>query len=251
MCTISIVPIDNGYRVMHSRDELRSRSPEQAPAWRMLENGKTACWPTDTDAGGTWVAVREDGFYLGLVNLNLTDDELDADLPEVFHISRGTLIPMLMEADDLHDALKRLTSMDLRGMKPFRLLLVGPAEEGGFASAIARFGGSEVTLPAPLEPVVRPRCLASSGLGDHLVQCRLPLFREMVVPDPSPENQRAFHFHQWPDKLEYSVLMSRENARTSSVTSVEHTGTDLPNVVYESVAEACPEADPVGSEMLQ
>ncbi|HCT45268.1 MAG TPA: hypothetical protein DF699_08655, partial [Phycisphaerales bacterium] len=123
---------------MHSRDELRSRSPEQAPAWRMLENGKTACWPTDTDAGGTWVAVREDGFYLGLVNLNLTDDQLDADLPEVFHISRGTLIPMLMEADDLHDALKRLTSMDLRGMKPFRLLLVGPAEEGGFASAIAR-----------------------------------------------------------------------------------------------------------------
>lgn len=125
MCTISIVPIDNGYRVMHSRDELRSRSPEQAPAWRMLENGKTACWPTDTDAGGTWVAVREDGFYLGLVNLNATDEELDADRPEQTHISRGTLIPMLMEADDVHDALKRLTTMGLRGMKPFRLLLVG------------------------------------------------------------------------------------------------------------------------------
>lgn len=236
---------------MHSRDELRSRSPEQAPAWRMLENGLRACWPTDTDAGGTWVAVREDGFYLGLVNLNASDAELDADRPEQTHISRGDLIPMLMEADSVTDAIERLTSMDLRGMKPFRLLLVGPVPEGGFASAIARFGGSAVTLPAPFEPVVRPRCLASSGLGDHLVQCRLPLFREMVVPDPSPENQRAFHFHQWPDRLEYSVLMSRENARTSSVTAVEHTGSDLPNVVYESVAEACPEADPVGSEMLQ
>lgn len=236
---------------MHSRDELRSRSPEQAPAWRMLENGKTACWPTDTDAGGTWVAVREDGFYLGLVNLNASDEELDADRPDAFHISRGSLIPKLMEAEDVHDAIKQLTSMDLRGMKPFRLLLVGPVEGGGFASAIARFGGADVTLPAPLEAVVRPRCLASSGLGDHLVQGRLPLFREMVVPDPTPEKQRDFHFHQWPDRLEYSVLMSRENARTSSVTSVEHTGTDLPNVVYESVAEACPEADPVGSEMLQ
>lgn len=236
---------------MHSRDELRSRSPEQAPAWRMLENGLRACWPTDTDAGGTWVAVREDGFYLGLVNLNASDAELDADRPEQTHISRGDLIPMLMESDSVNDAIERLISMDLRGMKPFRLLLVGPVPEGGFASAIARFGGSVVTLPAPFEPVVRPRCLASSGLGDHLVQCRLPLFRELVVPDPSPENQRAFHFHQWPDRLEYSVLMSRENARTSSVTAVEHTGSDLPNVVYESVAEACPEADPVGSEMLQ
>jgi hypothetical protein len=102
-----------------------------------------------------------------------------------------------------------------------------------------------------MEPVVRPRCLASSGLGDHLVQCRLPLFREMVVPDPTQENQRAFHIHQWPDKLEYSVLMSRENARTASVTSVEYIRGDLPNVVYESVAEACPEADPVGSGMLK
>ena len=45
--------------------------------------------------------------------------------------------------------------------------------------------------------------------------------------------------------------MSRENARTASVTSVEYEMGELPNVVYESVAEACPEADPVGSEMLQ
>jgi hypothetical protein len=217
----------------------------------MLENGLRACWPTDTDAGGTWVGVREDGFYLGLLNLNAPETELDTDRPEQTHISRGDLIPMLMESASVADAVDRITSDDLRGMKPFRLLLVGPAPEGGFASAIARFGGSQVSLSAPFEPVVRPRCLASSGLGDHLVQCRLPLFREMVVPDPSPENQRAFHFHQWPDKLEYSVLMSRENARTASVTSVEYVGGQLPNVVYESVAEACPEADPVGSEMLQ
>lgn len=217
----------------------------------MLENGLRACWPTDSDAGGTWVGVREDGFYLGLVNLNAAADELDADRPEQTHISRGELIPMLMESASVAEAVERLTSVDLRGMKPFRLLLVGPAVEGGFASAIARFGGSSVTMPAPFEPVVRPRCLASSGLGDHLVQCRLPLFREMVVPDPSAENQRSFHFHQWPDKLEYSVLMSRENARTASVTSVEYLSGELPNVVYESVAEACPEADPVGSEMLQ
>lgn len=251
MCTVTIVPIDNGYRVMHSRDELRTRSPEQAPAWRMLGNGLRACWPTDTDAGGTWVAIREDGFYLGLLNLNASEDQLDPDRPERTHISRGQLIPMLMERDGVEDAIEFLADKNLRGMKPWRLLLVGRVAGGGYASAIARFGGAQVTLPAPLEPVERPRCLASSGLGDHLVQCRLPLFREMVVPDPSPENQRAFHFHQWPDKPEYSVLMSRENARTSSITTVEMSATELPNVSYDSVAEACPEADPVGSEMLQ
>ena len=251
MCTITMVPIENGYRVMHSRDELRTRSPEQAPAWRMLGNGLRACWPTDTDAGGTWVGVREDGFYLGLVNLNAPDEELDAGRPEKAHRSRGGLIPMLMESDSVRDAIEHLTDTDLSGMKPFRLLIVGPVPDGGFASAIARFGGLRVTMPASFEAVVRPRCLASSGLGDHLVQCRLPLFRELVVPDPSPENQHAFHFHQWPDRLEYSVLMSRENARTASVTTVEYVSGQLPNVVYESVAEACPEADPVGSEMLQ
>ncbi len=217
----------------------------------MLGNGLRACWPTDTDAGGTWVGVREDGFYLGLLNLNAPAEDLDPDRPGRTDRSRGDLIPMLMESDSIDNAVGRVTGSDLRGMKPFRLLLVGRAPEGGFASAIARFGGSRVTLSAPFEPVARPRCLASSGLGDHLVQCRLPLFREMVVPDPSPENQRAFHFHQWPDRLEYSVLMSRENARTASVTSVEYVAGELPVVVYESVAQACPLADPVGSEMLQ
>lgn len=236
---------------MHSRDELRTRSPEQAPAWRMLGNGLRACWPTDTDAGGTWVAVREDGFYLGLLNLNVPSDELDADRPDTTNRSRGDLIPALMEAASVADAVERVMNDDLRGMKPLRLLMVGPSPEGGFASAIARFGGSRARMTTPFEPVVRPRCLASSGLGDHLVQCRLPLFREMVVPDPNPENQRAFHFFQWPDKLEYSPLMSRENARTASVTSVEYISGELPNVVYESVTEACPQADPVGSEMLQ
>ncbi len=195
--------------------------------------------------------MREDGLYLGLLNLNAPDEELDADRPERTHISRGELIPMLLERDGIEDAIEHLTSMDLRGMKPFRLLLVGRVAGGGYASVIARFGGARVTLPVPLEAVERPRCLASSGLGDDLVQCRLPLFREMVVPSPTPENQRAFHFHQWEDKLEYSVLMSRENARTSSITTVEMVGVERPSVMYDSVAEACPEADPVGSEMLQ
>lgn len=217
----------------------------------MLDNGLRACWPTDATAGGTWVGIREDGFYLGLLNLNAPDEELDPDRPEATDRSRGDLIPSLMESADVTEAIERLLAMDLRGMKPLRLMLVGPVPQGGYASAIARFGGAQVSLPAPLEPVMRPRCLASSGLGDHLVQCRLPLFREMVVPDPTPENQRAFHFHMWPDRPQFSVLMSRENARTSSVTSVEVTEGQAPTVLYDPVAQACPESDPVGADMLQ
>lgn len=234
---------------MHSRDELRSRSAETEPAWRTLPNGMRACWPTDPDAGGTWVGVREDGLLLGILNLNLRDEELDPNRPPAT-VSRGLVIPELMGEPTISDCVERLGSMGLRGMKPFRLLMVA-REDTGARVAVARFDAMELSFPHVLTALREPMCLASSGLGDHLVQGRLPVFDELVRPDPSSENQAAFHRHQWPEHPELSVLMSREAARTSSVTTIEVVGGEMPTVLYDPIPLNDPQEDPVGAAMLQ
>jgi hypothetical protein len=64
-------------------------------------------------------------------------------------------------------------------------------------------------------------CFASSGLGDALVQTRLPLFEQTMGTDLSPGAQSRFHQHRWPDSPPTSVLMSRPAHRTVSITTVD------------------------------
>jgi Transport and Golgi organisation 2 len=239
---------------MHSRDELRSRSSELPTRWHELRGSRRANWPTDPDGGGTWVAVRDDGLYLGLLNLNLREDELDPDRPEVTK-SRGVVIPQLIGCTDFKEVVVKLHELDLAGTSPFRLIMCGPVQDDGFEIAVARFDGMQLTMQKEVEALGDPECWASSGLGDELVQCRLPLFDEFVTDsdqgDLTMDSQRAFHFHQWEDRPELSVLMSREDARTSSVTVVEYEFGSEPKVLYEPIEVGDPILDPIGAGMLK
>tara|TARA_R110002072_G_scaffold155944_1_gene306386 strand:+ start:66 stop:773 length:708 start_codon:yes stop_codon:yes gene_type:complete len=235
--------------MMHARDELRTRSQETSPEWRTLAGGLRACWPTDPDAGGTWVGAREDGLVLGILNLKLSDDELDPEMP-IPTRSRGLVIPALMDASSFTDAIDSLQAMDLMGMKPFRLVMTG-IEDGECRFAAARFDGMKLTMPSPCGLIKVPECWASSGLGDELVQCRLPIFEEMVGENPTPENQRAFHWFQWEEEMAYSPMMSRKDARTSSVTTIVVEPGKEPTVLYDPIAIGDAVCDPVGAGMLR
>jgi hypothetical protein len=239
---------------MHSRDELRSRATEIEPQWHDLGDdlspGLRGNWPTDPDAGGTWVGVHENGLFLGLLNLNLTEDELPVDLP-AFTRSRGLIIPELLKLGSVESALSAIRDMDLLGTSPFRLVFIGLGQDQEYKIAVVRFDGMQLTTPTELTALNRPLCWASSGLGDGLVQCRLPLFESMISADMSSETQRDFHWHQWEDRPEFSVMMSREDARTSSITTIEVERGDEPKIVYEPIAVGDPKADPVGAGMLR
>jgi len=76
------------------------------------------------------------------------------------------------------------------------------------------------------QPLDRPVMFTSSGLGDARVEGpRRELFHDWFGDDPAqwPAQQDAFHRHRWPDRPELSVCMSREDARSVSLTVVEVT----------------------------
>ncbi len=57
-----------GYRLWFNRDELRSRGPEVPPRVEQTPEGMRYIAPSDSDAGGTWIAVNELGITVCLLN---------------------------------------------------------------------------------------------------------------------------------------------------------------------------------------
>lgn len=173
------------------------------------------CRPRDLAHGprGRRHLDRRDRSGLALCLLNLNPDPpigLRAGLR-----SRGLVIPHLLELGSIADAADELARTNLRPFAPFRLIGAG----SGPAVLEARWDRTRLSMSWHAD---LPLCLVSSGLGDALVAPRLDLFEELVVePGPSPARQDDFHRHSWPDRRELSVLMTRADARTVSITTLE------------------------------
>ncbi|MBS0196978.1 MAG: NRDE family protein [Planctomycetes bacterium] len=218
MCTVSIIPIRNndrrGVRVVFNRDEQRDRPPAAPPRWRdvpVAGLSLRAIWPADTHAGGTWIAAAESGLILALVNRNL---DSRPKLPDGL-ISRGRIIPALITAPTAHAAINAISSLNIDSFAPFRLLALHPRGGEVLEASWDRHRLSVLTHDGP------PLCIASSGLGDSLVQERVRLFKETVGALAGPVYQDRFHAHVWPSRPHVSVLMTREDARTVSVTTLQ------------------------------
>lgn len=217
MCTVTIIQLDGGgFRLVTNRDESPDRAREIPPAWRGYVRGEhRGIWPIDGRAGGTWVAAAEHGLAVAVLNRNLRSAPALPRRSE--RLSRGVLIPRLIGQPDAVEAAEALRGFELARFQPFRL--VGADCEAGGRVVDSVWDGRSLTT---VELSASPVCFASSGLGDHLVRCRLPLFEEMVVgPGATPEAQDRFHEHRWPEHPELSVLMERGVARTVSITRVE------------------------------
>ena len=246
MCTLSIIKISGGgYRAVQNRDEQRSRGQAYPPAWRTLESGVRVQCPTDSDAGGTWIAVNDAGVTTGVLNFQ-TGGKSNPHASQ----SRGEIPLMLTEHRDLDSMLILLQELDLSVYACFTGFGIVPSDDGARVM-IVQWDGTDLHVVRTGSDAFEPVVIASSGLGDEFVQGRLPLFAEMVGSNSSPETQDAFHHHQWADQPEVSVMVSRSAARTVSITSIQVSGDDEPMMEYQELAENDPLRDPVGAGMLQ
>jgi hypothetical protein len=233
MCTLTLISVPSnegpaGLRVVMNRDELRSRPEGIPPRWREVRAGLRVTWPTDPQAGGTWVAATSDGLVLCLLNLNLRPPVRMPEEP----VSRGHVIPRVLERTGGRVDARSLRGIGLEQFAPFRLIIAGRGEP----VRELQWDGIEATgrMHAHL-----PVCFVSSGLGDEVVRPRLELFRSQLVAGCDAAAQDRFHQHAWVGRPEISVRMSRADARTVSVTTVEVEG-PLTRPVVRMAYEAIP-----------
>ena len=67
MCTVTFIPGKDRYFITSNRDEKMLRKPAIAPQPYVI-NGNTLVYPRDADAGGTWIAMNENGNAAVLLN---------------------------------------------------------------------------------------------------------------------------------------------------------------------------------------
>lgn len=210
MCTVTVIATGGGgFRLVTNRDESRRRAPALAPRRHVLSTGQEALWPVDPVGAGTWIGVAGHGLVLTILNLNLPGCAgAQPGAP-----SRGGLLPGLLEQADPSSVGDALARIDLDAYTPFRMLALD-----GTRMETMRWDGKQLSREdRPLGAC----CLASSGLGDHLVEARLGLFDEFLEEHgETPAMQDLFHEHVWEGREEISVLMSRPDARTVSTTAV-------------------------------
>jgi len=213
MCTVTIVPLENGFRLCCNRDERRDR-PTASPPMVQTLGQRQAMFPVDPISQGTWVGVNDAGLTMALLNRNADQMNLLDETPEV---SRGRIIPALLACGSADEALEHCARLDAARFDRFRLLIV----QG--ATAIVVTSDTRAFLH-DIVSVSRPVMWTSSSLGDDLVEGpRRELFDKVFDErrDAWPGAQRRFHRHQWRTHPEISVMMERSDARTVSQTAID------------------------------
>lgn len=218
MCTVSVVPTADGFRLACNRDERRTRPTACGP--RLHRTGAhQALWPVDPQSGGTWIGVNDAGLAMVLLNRH----PRNAPVCTPTH-SRGVLIPRWLGVARIETVVARARAElgssggDMQ-FEPFTLVMiqrhdVATVDYRGGRMAIAR------------RRLTRPVMFTSSSLGDELVdRPRRRLFAALVESSRRPlAAQAQFHRHRWPDRQQISVRMTRTDAATVSYTTIDVCG---------------------------
>jgi Transport and Golgi organisation 2 len=223
MCTVTLVcPTPAGRpresllaRLICNRDEQRTRAASTPPVLRSLDR-RAAVMPIDPLSQGSWIGASDIGLVACLLNATPPERLHDA-APSRTLRSRGEIVPSLLAADSLDEAVAIVRDIDPAAFPPFRAILFANQ-----SIAIARSDGRSFSLSTPGQ-LIAPLMLTSSGLGDQLVESpRRTLFDRIFAAESNAlAAQEAFHTHRWPDQSHLSVLMSRADARTVSRTIVD------------------------------
>jgi len=233
MCTVTWLPLEDGYEVFCNRDELKTRKPALPPAFAE-RNGVRALAPIDADGGGSWLGVNELGVSLCLVNhypLQIPNaagekrergffekdgdqgKSLNAASPQSFR-SRGLLLTELLDCVSPEVVATRLEREMMGQYRPFILLVFG---------LLAPFRmfvwNGETMLHQHLNDADLP-VTSSSFETEPVIGSRWRAVNETVREKKimTPDLLVRFHRSHLPERSAYSVCMHRDDAATVSCT---------------------------------
>lgn len=115
MCTVTYIPAKDSVFITHSRDEKQLR-PRAVPPRIYRQGGRNILFPKDSLAGGSWVAVNENGQVAVLLNGGFVKHTPSPP----YRKSRGLIFLELAASDNLPDAWQQAY---LDNIEPFTLIL--------------------------------------------------------------------------------------------------------------------------------
>lgn len=208
MCTMTWFVRDQGYELFFNRDERNSRHRALPPKSNVVD-GVQIISPTDTDAGGTWIAANQFGVTVCL--LNHYQFEQIASYKD--WTSRGQIVRHFSGATQVEDVVAEFANLPLNDFRAFRLFVIEPSG----ANSLCVWDGH---APRIERDVSSPKS-SSSVDALHVKGMRRTLFRNLdLVNSECTQAYLDYHASHLPTRSRESVCMHREDANTVSLTHV-------------------------------
>ena len=116
MCTVTFISVNDTFYLTSNRDEKASRRQAVPPAVYEFESGK-AIFPKDSDAGGSWIAMHENGNAAVLLNGAF---EKHISQPP-YRLSRGSIFLHIIASEN---PARRFDHANLDRIEPLTLIIM-------------------------------------------------------------------------------------------------------------------------------
>lgn len=210
MCTVTFIPVNNKIFITSNRDEKWSRQQAVAPASYKMKTGNII-FPKDTDGGGTWFAVHENGNAVILLNGGWKKHTSNPPYKK----SRGLI---LLDLIDSNNPYQKFLSTDFINIEPFTAIIF--FEKQLFE---CRWNGQGKSYNHLQENI--PHIWSSVTLyDDAVIAKREQWFKEWIEKNPLPNQDDILSFHQFTgDGDKHNDLLMNRNGLTYtvSITSLE------------------------------
>jgi len=199
---------EGGYELFFNRDERKSRSRAELPT-SQISNGVQYISPTDSDAGGTWIASNQYGVTVCLLN------HYQFEQIETYKkwTSRGEMVRSFATVATIDAADEKFNLLDLDDYRAFRMFIID--RQGN--NRLCVWDGHTSRIE---QNVTTPK--SSSSVDARRVKAlRKGLFADLKLADSKNTSDYInYHASHSPSRSKESVCMHRDDANTVSFSHV-------------------------------
>lgn len=209
MCTVTFIASEGKFYLTSNRDEKTTRLPALTPQQYEMESA-TLLFPKDANAGGTWVALKQNGDAAVLLNGGLYPHTPQPP----YRLSRGLVLIEILQNEQPYHCFQLY---DCCQIEPFTLILFC-----NLALYECRWDGIQKHVKQL--DVCQPYIWSSVTLySPEIVGKRKQWFDDWIKQTDMPQQDEIFHFHRFTGEGDSAndLFMNRNNeTRTVSITSI-------------------------------
>ncbi|MGH6827738.1 MAG: NRDE family protein [Rhizomicrobium sp.] len=209
MCTVSFLPLAEGFVLAMNRDEKKSRVRAEAP--RRRPTGHNVSLHPAEPQGGSWIGINHKGLALALIDWHEMGQR-QGDL-----LSRGIVVPHLLKEGRLSDLRAKLERLCLERINPFRLIAVSRS-----LGAIEEWRWDATRLAVLPKPWRRQHWFSSSAGETTAQRLRAGVAAKAgrAISAGTLPWLRRLHQSHGPQRGAFSICMHRDDAQTVSYAEI-------------------------------
>jgi len=199
MCTVTYIPVQNSFFLTSNRDEKKLRLKAEQPQWYKFATGNLL-FPKDGNAGGTWMALHENGNAMVLLNGGFVNHIYNPP----YRKSRGLIF---LDLFDHPQPLVAFEQIDLHKIEPFTLVMrqadqLFETRWSGEQKSIKEFDASIAHIWS-----------SATLYQPEVIRKREQWFGAFLKNYPSINGKDILHFHRFAGDGDHEndVLMNRNN----------------------------------------